>query len=454
MALETMTKIATFTASASPTNVLQFNNIPQHYTDLKLVISARSGGTSSYQGVYIQFAAPNATNNYGDLIYSGVTMRGSGAATDAYAFSGANAVLELPITNTLNTSNIFSNMEVYIPNYSGNHKKVIYVDCIKESNSGSTETWAMMRSTLWDNPAPISNMQIGTNILAPNFDGNSTFTLYGIQSMRKAMPLTGWASGGAITTDGTYIYHTFTQSNMFVANNSLKNVEVLAVAGGGGGGGYSGRGGGGGAGGLMYFNVGDLASGSYPAVVGAGGLGGVSASTNSSSGTGSWFGSLTEAIGGGRGGGNGSSDYAAAVGGSGGGGRAPGGSGAAGTSGQGNSGGNADGGGYGAGGGGGAGAAGGNGSGNNAGTGGNGSSAYSAWGSATSTGQNSSGTYYFAGGGSGGYTGSSAAAGLGGGGIGGSAVGTSGTANTGGGGGGANNGGNGGSGVVIIRYKA
>ena len=98
----------------------------------------------------------------------------------------------------------------------------------------------------------------------------------------------------------------------------------------------------------------------------------------------------------------------------------------------------------------------------NAGNGGVGTSTYSSWGLATSTGQNVSGTVYFAGGGGGGSypyngEGSGGTGGYGGGANGytGFGGGSNGSSNTGGGAGGAGEGAftsNGGSGVVIIRY--
>ena len=44
------------------------------------------------------------------------------------------------------------------------------------------------------------------------------------------------ATGGTVTSDSTYWYHTFTSNGTFVPNQSL-SVEYLIVAGGGGGGG-------------------------------------------------------------------------------------------------------------------------------------------------------------------------------------------------------------------------
>jgi hypothetical protein len=242
-------------------------------------------------------------------------------------------------------------------------------------------------------------------------------------------------------------------------------VDILVIAGGGGGGRYFG--GGGGAGGLLGFSQ-NLVFGATPTItVGAGGPGNSNQTiTNPMPGTvgfDSQFGSLTLVKGGGAGGGGFNNGSTGGNGGSGGGagGNTPSStlSGGSFVSGQGNAGGSSFQ--AGGGGGGGADAAGSNNvSSGNAGPGGAGSSVYSSWGLATSTGQNVSGTVFYAGGG-GGSGANGPAGGSGGGGRGASDTVTSiaGTANTGGGGGGgsfasATNffGQNGGSGVVIMRY--
>lgn len=291
-------------------------------------------------------------------------------------------------------------------------------------------------------------------------------------------------TGGTLSSDSTYYYRTFTSTNNLVVSGKSLSCDILTVAGGGGAGGASPWytvGGGGGAGGIVYNASQTLSTGTYIATVGAGGSGMVSfdgdsgtAGVNSSFTGGSL--SLTSAIGGGRGGAYEVIKTSIMNGGSGGGGGGPSSAssyqGGSGTVGQGNNGGNSSNsyssggnGNNGGGGGGGAGAAGNNSSGSNGGSGGVGSSTYSSWGAATSTGQNITGTYYYAGGGGGGGAGTAGIGGYGGGGSGGQGAdeynGNNGTSNTGGGGGGAvagsNNGssvtgGNGGSGLVIVRY--
>ena len=86
------------------------------------------------------------------------------------------------------------------------------------------------------------------------------------------------ATGGTISTSGSYTYHTFTSSGTFIVGPATLSVDYLIVAGGGGGGSSvvgAGGGGGGGAGGLLQgtsFTV--NAYSNYTFVIGAGGAGG------------------------------------------------------------------------------------------------------------------------------------------------------------------------------------
>jgi hypothetical protein len=274
------------------------------------------------------------------------------------------------------------------------------------------------------------------------------------------------ATGGTVVTSGGFTYHVFTTSGNFQVVSGSRNIDYIVVAGGGGSG--NNNSGGGGAGGFVGVSNVNANVGSYTVTVGGGGASVSAVGNSGSNGSNSSFLSST-AIGGGGGMGgnfgvNGSGGPVAGSGGSGGGQSRSVGSPGSGTAGQGTAGRNNP---SGPRGGGGGGATVGGGS---SGDGGNGTSAYSDWGAATGTGQNISGTRWYAGGGGGSAEGGGNTSGIGGNGGGGRggasngatggggwALGTgeNGTANTGGGGGGNDQpigGGVGGSGIVIIRY--
>jgi hypothetical protein len=430
----TLIPIQTYTLTGNTASVT-FSNIPQNYTDLKIVISARSTNADYNDGINLILNGSTSNFTFRQLYGTGSAVASNSGSTNA----GGNTSASTSTTNT------FGNAELYIPNYTSSNFKSISWDSVGENNA--TSAISALLASLWSSTASIISVGFVSSSSA-NFVSGSTFTLYGISNGVKAV-------GGTLTVAGGYAYHTFTSTGSFLPSQQIKGAEVLAVAGGGGGGtnaGGSGNGGGGGgAGGVLYqFSQTFFAGTSYTALVGSGGA----ANTNGGN---SILGTV-QAIGGGRGG----SASIGGTGGSGGGGTV-GFAAGTGTTNQGNSGGAANASRE-AGGGGGAGGAGGNGS-AITGTGGNGTAAHSLWASITGTGVLvGGGAYYYGGGGSGGgnpaTTANVGAAGLGGGGIGSyNNVGTAGTANTGGGGGGGGYnvspfaGGAGGSGLIIVRYR-
>jgi hypothetical protein len=447
MATNTYTVIDTKTIGTATSSVT-FTAIPQTYTDLVIVANFSS-----------------STAGYSTMTFNGITgtsysrtrlLGGGGSATSDRANNEAGIV------------NLAYNI-------AGNPLTTI-VDIFDYTNTTTYKTVFARDAAQSDNVALHSGMYRGstgssfdaiTSVTFTKGSGNyavgSTFSLYGI--LADGINTTTKASGGTITQDASYFYHTFTAGGNFTALQTL-SCDYLLIGGGGSGG--SAHAGGGGGGGLLALTGQTLTANTYAVTVGAGGTGRTNLSGLAGNvGIASTFNAST-APGGGGGGARGDFSTVASSSGASGGGGAGGqsvGSGSAGTTGG--SGGNGTSNGT-AGNGGGGGGAGGAGSGasgsgdgvGNGGAGGVGSTVYTSWALATSTGQNVSGTRYYAGGGGGGaWNATGGAGGLGGGGAGsgnGSTVGVAGTANTGGGSGGGGSSqpgsGNGGSGIVIVRY--
>ncbi len=460
--MELITSVTVGSGGAASVTLPATGTIPQTYTDLKVVYSVRStSSTSNVIDISFNGNTSNFTNRY--LLGTGT---GTASGTNFARFSGLQ-------NSSVDTSNTFANGEIYIPNYTGSNFKSYSGDAVQEINSSTGNNLALVAG-LWSNTAAI------TTITLSGYDGNlvegSTFYLYGISNVTS----TTKATGGIVSSDGTYNYHTFPFSGTFTPTTAL-TVDYLVIAGGGGGASVNGTSdagngvGGGGAGGYKTSIGGSalsLTAQAYTVTVGAGGAGTAqNTSARGSSGSNSVFSSITSTGGGGGGSTSGSGVGTGLDGGSGGGGGSySSAGGAASPSGQGNAGGAGSSGSiYIGGGGGGAGTAGT--AGNSNGIGGDGLALVS-FATATQTGVNNG---YYAGGGGGGaygtpYIGFSAAGGLGGGGRGGGGAGNSalggaggnGVTNTGGGGGGGGSGqstfgqggkgGDGGSGIVIIRY--
>jgi len=427
----TYVALATQTLGSAAASVT-FSSISSAYTDLVLVSSALSAGTS--ETVMLRFNGDSGNNYSFTYLYGNGTSALSGRASSVSFAVGGSATATTAGVNIVNIMN-YSNSTTY--------KTVL-------DRRGNASLYTFTDVSLWRNTAAITSLTLQPEN-SQSFASGSTFSLYGIANADLG---SAKATGGMITEDSQYWYHTFGASGAFVPNQSL-TCDVLVVAGGGAGGASTGAGGG--AGGVSYQTGRSVSATTYNITVGGGGTAGGGAG---GSGSNSVFDTITSL---GGGGGNYGPFAAGSNGGSGGGG----GEGQAGGSAtQGNSGGAT---GYGNagdtgpnsapyrhGGGGGAGTAGVSGS--STGAGGDGLSTWSSWGVVTGIGENVSGTYYIAGGGGGGSNSTTASpAGLGGGGIGSGSTNSAGLANTGGGGGGAGtNAGTsraGGSGVVIIRYS-
>jgi hypothetical protein len=442
------------TTNVATANVT-ISNIPTGYTDLKIVISARttSGGPIDMYGLINGDTGSN---------YNFRQIQGNGSSV-GFA-TGVNAYMLWGTTGgSGETAGTFSSTEIYLANYLSSNTKLGLSDSVTENNG--TTSYITTRSLYWAGTAAITSLSFYNNS-SLNFAAGSTWSVYGIAAFGTTPTAVPKAAGGdIITNDGTYWYHAFLSSGIFTPLSNLSCDYVVVAGGGGGGGGGAGASGGsgGGAGGLLAFTSQSLTAINYPVTVGAGGTGASAGQNNGGQGNDSQFSSSTLVKGGGFGlfgrSGTGATGITGGSGGGGGFGTGTGGAGGAPTSGQGFAGG------AGqsfekAGGGGGAGEAGNT---DALGAGGDGSSAYSSWGLATNTGQNVSSTYFYAGGGAGAGGTSLTAGGDGGGGVAGysaSINGAAGSVNTGGGGGGGGDsyyygntsGGAGGSGIVIVRY--
>jgi len=445
----TFKKIQTVTVGSGGASTIEFTSIPQTYTDLKLVLSVRNS-VDSADGI-IEF-------NGSTTSASSKMVVGDGSNVASYT----DTANYFAVSRSSYTASVFGNVEIYIPNYTSANYKSLSIDSAPENNA--TATSLRITAGLWSNTAAITSIKLTPGGSTPTWVQYSTATLYGIANVPAAG--NAKATGGIITYDDTYVYHSFPWSGTFTPLSNL-TADYLVVAGGGGGGGD--QGGGGGAGGLRC-TVGATGGGGslesalsltantgYTVTVGAGGAG-ASGANKGSNGANSVFSSITSTGGGGGGYYGSPNGFAGNSGGSGGGGgnaeNGTAGAGGAGTANQGyagGAGGNRAGGGTypTSGGGGGAGAIGQDGAKST-------DSADGGIGVATTI--SGSSTYYAGGGG--GWISSVPYTGAGIGGSGGGAdgkstgTGNNGTVNTGGGGGGTNaaTSGSGGSGIVIVRY--
>ena len=165
----TYSKLAEVTVGSGGAATIDFNNIPQNYTDLVLKSSARSatGDSDSSHVMFLSFNGSTSNRTSRNIYAYGTTVASDSTSTiNAGSLNGASG-----------TASTFNNIEIYIPNYAGSANKSLSIDRVNESNTASGNSLALSAS-LWSSTAAINQITLTPD--AGNFAQYSTATLYGI----------------------------------------------------------------------------------------------------------------------------------------------------------------------------------------------------------------------------------------------------------------------------------
>jgi hypothetical protein len=158
-----MTLIEHIEVGSGGAATIEFTSIPQTYTDLLLVLSARTtyASTADFLNIYPNGSTSNLTQRR--LSGSGDSAT-SGTATRNY-INGNSA-----------TASTFGNLQFYLPNYASSNAKSISTDAVTENNA--VNAYAIIEATLWNDTTAISSIEL--NPVYGNFVQYSSATLYGI----------------------------------------------------------------------------------------------------------------------------------------------------------------------------------------------------------------------------------------------------------------------------------
>jgi hypothetical protein len=173
--MPTPTYVAIAKTVLTTTNTtITFSSIPSTYTDLLLVFSSAVTSTGS-TGAYLMFNNEGTGSTLGSSrVLEG---RGSSGVTNS---AGSGSVNYIDRCNVLNSTTVFSNCEIYIPNYAGSTNKPINITTAVEGNSAGTDVYIDAQASLWRNTAAINRIDLQTS--AGSFQANSSFYLYGIKN--------------------------------------------------------------------------------------------------------------------------------------------------------------------------------------------------------------------------------------------------------------------------------
>ena len=168
MSYEVIEHIEVGSGGQASIEFVSVGDIPSDYTDLLILVSARSTRSGQYSdGLKIVFNS-DGTNSSSRYLLGYNNSVSSGTRT---ILSGGS------ITAALATSSTFSSNSIYIPNYRSSVAKSISTDGVAETNG--TQGAQIIEAGLWNNTSPITSIVLSSET-GNNFVQYSSATLYGV----------------------------------------------------------------------------------------------------------------------------------------------------------------------------------------------------------------------------------------------------------------------------------
>jgi hypothetical protein len=169
----TWTKIASTTVGSGGAGNVIFSSIPQTYTDLCVIGSARM--TSAYNNVEFYMIL----NENGATVYSGTLLQAFGTTVNSPRTSNTTYANNFNAPAANNGAGMFGNMTMYLPNYTNTSGFKSYVHDSVSQIFTNTNNNLMLSAGLYRSTSAITNLNM---LPTGNWAQNTTFTLYGIKN--------------------------------------------------------------------------------------------------------------------------------------------------------------------------------------------------------------------------------------------------------------------------------
>jgi hypothetical protein len=151
---------------------IDFSAIPSTYTDLVVILSARSSRSNTTDTVFLKFNNTNTT-------YTTRRLYGLGSTAGSDTGSAGNGIDIASIDAATSTSSTFNNQQIYIPNYAGSTQKSVSSDSVSENNS-STGNFLNLTAGLWNGTSAINQITLTPDV--GSFVQYSSAYLYGVSN--------------------------------------------------------------------------------------------------------------------------------------------------------------------------------------------------------------------------------------------------------------------------------
>jgi hypothetical protein len=169
----TWTKIASTTVGTGGAGAVTFSSIPNTYTDLCIIGSARM--TSAYTSVEFYMII----NGDGSTLYSGTLLQAAYSTVTSPRTSNTTYANNFNSPAASNNAGMFGNMSMYMPNYANTSTFKSYSQDSVAAIFTNTNNNLLMSSGLYRSTAAVNSLQM---LPTGNWAQHTSFTLYGIKN--------------------------------------------------------------------------------------------------------------------------------------------------------------------------------------------------------------------------------------------------------------------------------
>ena len=161
-----MQHIETVTVGSGGAASITFSAIPDTFTDLVILVSARTTRAETNEQIFFRLNASTTNATSRELLGLGSAVATISEPFIAGYVSAASA-----------TADTFGNVVTYIPNYRSSVAKSLSIDSVSENNA--TQAIQSISAGLWNNTAAVTSIELVARF-GNNFVQHSTASLYGI----------------------------------------------------------------------------------------------------------------------------------------------------------------------------------------------------------------------------------------------------------------------------------